>query len=298
MNLTRREVPTRLGAVAGAGVMLKTMTDIGVARASRYDGPPDLQGDPKGTSVLILGAGVAGMSAALELRQVGYDVKLLEYQARSGGRCWSLRGGDAYTELGGYEQECGFDEGLYINPGPWRIPYHHHAVLDYCKRLGVPLQTFQQINFNAYLHAKDAFGGKPQRLREVYSDFEPDARLAGPGPGHLSVAARHRARVRPSRACRSWTRSPGPCFEIDALAGLAAGPLEPGVHRGWTGPMRASISMARKLGLLVFTLDALTNRRADQVRIASGASWCTVDSTCSSARVRPGRRAPDVRAGR
>ena len=51
-------------------------------------------------------------------------------------------GGDSYTELGGATQRCAFDEGLYLNPGPWRIPYHHHAILDYCRRFGVALEPF------------------------------------------------------------------------------------------------------------------------------------------------------------
>lgn len=171
MLLTRRELLARIGMTAGAGVMLNAMTAIGAAKASQYDGPIDLQGDTNGKSVVILGAGLAGMSAALELRQAGYDVTVLEYQQRSGGRCWSLRGGDKYTELGGEEQTVNFDDGLYINPGPWRIPYHHHAVLDYCRRLGVALQTFNQINFNAYLHSTEAFEGKPQRYRHVLADY-------------------------------------------------------------------------------------------------------------------------------
>jgi monoamine oxidase len=82
-----------------------------------------------------------------------------------------LRGGDRFTELGGFEQTCGFENGLYFNPGPWRIPYHHCGILDYCKRLGVSLEPFIQVNYNAYLHARNAFGGKPQRLRQVLSDF-------------------------------------------------------------------------------------------------------------------------------
>ena len=96
---------------------------------------------------------------------------MLEYNDRAGGRCWSLRGGDRFTELGGFEQTCGFAKDLYFNPGPWRIPYHHRGILDYCKRLGVSLEPFIQVNYNAYLHAKDIFGGKPQRLRHVLSDF-------------------------------------------------------------------------------------------------------------------------------
>jgi monoamine oxidase len=83
-----------------------------------------------------------------------------------------LRGGDSFIELGGFKQTCEFEQGLYINPGPWRIPYHHRAVLDYCKRLGVALEPFIQLNHNAFLHATGAFGGIPQRIREVKTDFQ------------------------------------------------------------------------------------------------------------------------------
>ena len=111
------------------------------------------------------------MVAAMELRRAGYRVTILEYNDRSGGRTWTIRGGDRFTELGGAVQDCAFDDGLYINPGPWRIPYHHRAMLDYCKRLGVALEPFVQVNHNAYLHAAGSFGGKPQRYREVQADF-------------------------------------------------------------------------------------------------------------------------------
>jgi len=49
-------------------------------------GPIELQGAPKGASVLILGAGMAGMTAAYELRSAGYKVQVLEYNGRPGGR--------------------------------------------------------------------------------------------------------------------------------------------------------------------------------------------------------------------
>src|SRR6202789_979825 len=111
------------------------------------------------------------MTAALELRKAGYKVQVLEFNSRAGGRNWTLRGGDRFTELGGFTQTCGFDKELYFNPGPWRIPYHHRAVLDYCKRLNVALEPFVELNHNALLHATRAFGGKPQRIRNVETDF-------------------------------------------------------------------------------------------------------------------------------
>lgn len=157
--------------MAGSAAMYLAMTSLGLAEDSRYAGPPRLEGTPNGTSVLILGAGVAGMAAAMELERAGYRVTVLEYNDRVGGRTWTLRGGDRYTELGGETQDCRFANGLYLNPGPWRIPYHHRGLLDYCKRLGVALEPFTQVNHNAYLHSSDAFGGRPQRYREVQADF-------------------------------------------------------------------------------------------------------------------------------
>src|SRR5882757_4843884 len=158
--------------MAGSAAMYHAMTSLGFASESSYKGPVKLEGDPKGVSVLILGAGLAGMTAALELRKAGYKVQILEFNSRAGGRNWTLRGGDSFTELGGFKQVCEFEQGLYINPGPWRIPYHHRALLDYCRRLGVALEPFIQLNHNAYLHASRAFDGKPQRFRAIKADFQ------------------------------------------------------------------------------------------------------------------------------
>ena len=169
--MRRRDLLTLIGTAAGSAAMYQAMASLGFAAESFYRGPLVLDGDPKGASVLVLGAGLAGMVAALELSKAGYQVQVLEYNDRAGGRCWSLRGGDRYTELGGAAQNCAFEPGLYLNPGPWRLPYHHHAVLDYCRRLGVALEPFVQLNHNAYVHAANAFGGKPQRYRHVASDF-------------------------------------------------------------------------------------------------------------------------------
>ncbi|MDH6232695.1 monoamine oxidase [Mesorhizobium soli] len=171
-GISRRDLLSLIGVTAGSAVMYQAMTSLGFAAESGYKGRIKLEGDPKGASVLILGAGLAGMTAALELRQAGYKVQILEFNKRAGGRNWTIRGGDTVTELGGGTQKCEFDEGLYINPGPWRIPYHHNGLLDYCKRLGVALEPFQQVNHNAFIHSTNAFGGKPQRVRDIKTDFQ------------------------------------------------------------------------------------------------------------------------------
>ncbi|WP_322891099.1 MULTISPECIES: flavin monoamine oxidase family protein [unclassified Yoonia] len=172
MTMTRRELLGAVGMTAGSAAMYYAMASLGHAQESTYQGRISLTGEPtNGRRVLVLGAGLAGMTAALELRDAGYDVQVLEYREKAGGRCWTLRSGDTYTDIDGVIQNVDFEDGNYINPGPWRIPYNHHAVLDYCKRLGVKLEPFIQKNHNAYLHRSDAFGGEPQRFRHVATDY-------------------------------------------------------------------------------------------------------------------------------
>ncbi len=168
---TRRQLLTRIGLTAGSVAMYQAMTRMGHATGTDFAAPPQLSGAAPGTTVLVLGAGLSGMLAAYELRRAGYSVRVLEFQARSGGRNMTLRGGDTLTELGGATQTVNFAQGNYINPGPWRIPYHHQAILHYCKAFGVALEPFIEVNHNAYLHNTKAFGGAPQRYRHISSDF-------------------------------------------------------------------------------------------------------------------------------
>ncbi len=170
-EMSRRALLAMIGAASGGAAMYQAMTSLGHAAESDFE-PIELDGDPKGTSVLVLGAGLAGLVSAYELAKAGYKVEVLEYGGRVGGRSWTLRGGDEYTELGGFRQVCTFEKDLYLNPGPWRIPYHHRGMLDYCRRFGVALEPFMQLNYNAYVHGAKAFDGKPQRFRHVLSDYQ------------------------------------------------------------------------------------------------------------------------------
>jgi monoamine oxidase len=111
-SMSRRELLALVGKVAGGGVMYGAMRSLGFAAESHFTGPIRLDGAPKGTEILVLGAGLAGLVSALELRNAGYKVKVLEFNARAGGRAWTLRGGDTFTEMGGATQHCAFDKGL------------------------------------------------------------------------------------------------------------------------------------------------------------------------------------------
>ncbi|HEX5504357.1 MAG TPA: flavin monoamine oxidase family protein, partial [Thermomicrobiales bacterium] len=87
------------------------------------------------------------------------------------------RGGTTETEIGGPAQTCAFDDGLYLNPGPARIPQHHRALLGYCKEFGVALEVLVNRNGAAYSYqetrgpAGGPLAGRALRRRAVWADL-------------------------------------------------------------------------------------------------------------------------------
>jgi polyamine oxidase len=55
---------------------------------------------PAGSSVVVIGAGIAGLAAAVHLQVQGYRVTVLEARERVGGRIWTSRDLGPATELG------------------------------------------------------------------------------------------------------------------------------------------------------------------------------------------------------
>ena len=169
MALTRRALLERIGAVGGAGAVYMAMETLGLAmptptNAENFALPP-ASGD--GKSVVILGAGIAGLVSAYELQRAGYKVTVLEARDRVAGRVWTVRGGDAVEQMGRPMQRAEFDKGLYFNAGAARIPSTHHCILGYARRLGVPLEVWVNSNRNAPWD----FGGKVQQERRVVNDM-------------------------------------------------------------------------------------------------------------------------------
>jgi monoamine oxidase len=155
---TRREFIQQVAAYGGsASAAMAALELLAPARATAF--AP--MGDGRGTKVVILGAGVAGLCAAYELGKLGYDCTMLEARARAGGRVWTIRGGTTHTEIGGATQTAAFAEGHYLNPGPARVP-QHHVTMDYYREFGIAVEQFGNLNFNAYYHSTKA---PPERQR-------------------------------------------------------------------------------------------------------------------------------------
>lgn len=171
--MNRRMLLQFVGRAGGVAAVLTTMKAMGLMSANATASTrPNLAIDSgAGTSVVILGAGVAGMTAAYELTKAGYSCTILEARDRAGGRCWTLRGGDAIVETDS-QQTCAFDAAdyLYMNVGPARIPHHHTNLLGYCKTFGVPLEVVVNENRAAYFQDDNAFDSKPMSNRRVVND--------------------------------------------------------------------------------------------------------------------------------
>jgi len=171
MGVTRRNFIARVAAAGGYGAAFSTMNALGLL------GQPDTQSWEglakdlgKGRSVVILGAGIAGMVAAYELGKAGFDCTVLEARERPGGRNWSIRKGSKIEFTDGTVQHCDWKEGLYLNAGPARIPSIHRTMLGYCEELGVPLEVEINTSRSALLQSDDLNGGRAVEQRQVIYD--------------------------------------------------------------------------------------------------------------------------------
>ncbi|MCS7234770.1 MAG: FAD-dependent oxidoreductase [Armatimonadota bacterium] len=104
-RLSRREFLQAAGAVAVA------------ATAGRLLRPTEALAGPQAPRVVIVGAGLAGLSAGYYLRQAGFHPKIYEAGTRTGGRMLSVRGALApglVTEFGGEFIDTGHEDVLRL----------------------------------------------------------------------------------------------------------------------------------------------------------------------------------------
>ena len=84
------------------------------------------------TSVVVIGAGLAGLAAARELKKSGVNVIVLEGSNRAGGRCRTL-------------SSTSFDKGLFAEAGGVRIPKSHKVVMKYIETFGINTIPFSNM---------------------------------------------------------------------------------------------------------------------------------------------------------
>ncbi|TDH63914.1 FAD-binding protein [Dankookia rubra] len=223
--ITRRALLDGVAAAGGARAAIATLAALGGLEATpTRAAAPDLPRD--GRRVLVVGGGIAGLVAALEMQRAGWSVRLLEAASQAGGRCMTLRGGDAVEEIGGPAQRIGWNASphLYFNPGPARIPHHHRGILGYCRALGVPLEVLVNENRAALV---DAPGG-PVALRRVQADLRgvvAELAVKGLGAGGLGLPVTEADLARLRQALRFWGGLDAESrYRGNSRAGWAVGP--------------------------------------------------------------------------
>ena len=171
MGLSRREFLTRVGQAGGYGAAFMMMQSLGLLPAPGAYAQDALKPVPgKGTRVVILGGGIAGLVSAYELGKAGYRCTVLEARERVGGRNWSIRRGTQIQFADGTQQTCNFEDGRYFNAGPARLPSIHTTMLGYCRELGVPLEVEVNTSRGTLLQCDKMNDGKPVEQRQMVND--------------------------------------------------------------------------------------------------------------------------------
>ncbi len=102
--------------------------------------------------VIVVGAGMAGLTAAYELQRAGHQPVVLEARARVGGRVLTIREP--------------FSHGLYGEAGAMRLPSTHTLTRAYIDQFGLQTTEFTQASPNACFY----IGGHRHLRRDVARD--------------------------------------------------------------------------------------------------------------------------------
>ena len=139
LALSRRQF---LGAAGAAAVSVAAWTPR--ARAATGD------------RVVIVGAGLAGLTCAYRLKHAGVTAEIHEASDRLGGRCWSIRGA--------------FAPGLVAEHGGELIDTGHIELRQLAKELGFALDNLLQAETNG-TEPLYYFDGRPYTFEEASEDY-------------------------------------------------------------------------------------------------------------------------------
>jgi monoamine oxidase len=109
-----------------------------------------------GTQIIIVGAGLAGLTCAFRLKQAGYRATVLDAAGRLGGRCLSRRGH--------------FDDGQIAERGGELIDTSHKAIRRLTRQLGLRLEDVQAAQRPGTIPLY-YFQGEPYTMAEARADF-------------------------------------------------------------------------------------------------------------------------------
>jgi monoamine oxidase len=140
---------TRRGLLRRAGTGALALTALGrLAPVARGAAAP---------RIVVVGAGLAGLTCAYRLGQAGYTAQLFEASGRVGGRCWTLRGA--------------FADGQIVEHGGELIDQGHDAVRHLAQELGLRLDNLLRAEVNG-TELLASFDGAPYTYAEITDDLK------------------------------------------------------------------------------------------------------------------------------
>ena len=195
---------TRRGFLRDAAVAGAATTAFGVfAQRSRAATPAG--------RVVVVGAGLAGLSAAYRLKQAGIVAEVHEASDRIGGRCWTLRGA--------------FADGQIVEHGGELIDQGHTAIRQLASELGLKLDNLLSAEANGteqtswFDGARYSYEEATADIKAAWQKIHKDVSAASyPTTFESSTAARPRARPDVDRRLdrgdvrrAAWTRRSASC---------------------------------------------------------------------------------------
>ncbi|MEN9835454.1 MAG: hypothetical protein RL011_1647 [Pseudomonadota bacterium] len=152
---------TRRGFVRGAGLGVVGSTALlAGCRTSGRDARLSSADVKEAGRVVIVGGGVAGLTAAYRLRQVGLKTSIYEGSDRLGGRVWT--------------QDKFNSEGMFCERGGELIDSVHSDLIALSEELGLEIQ--EVIDDPKLTRDMFLFGGKVRSDKEIIAAFEPLAK--------------------------------------------------------------------------------------------------------------------------
>jgi monoamine oxidase len=140
--------PTRRQLLAGsAGI-------AAAAAAGRFAPAAGAADSPR---IVVVGAGLAGLSCAYRLKQAGYSAQVYEASERIGGRCWSDR--------------TSFANGQVVEHGGELIDQGHTAVRQLASQLGLKLDNLLSAERNG-TEPFYYFDGEPYSFAQATDDLK------------------------------------------------------------------------------------------------------------------------------
>jgi monoamine oxidase len=115
-----------------------------------------------GPKIVIVGAGLAGLTCAYRLKQAGYTAEVYEASNRIGGRCWTGRAGAADNP---FAQSQVFEHGGEL------IDQSHTQVRQLAGELGLTLDNLLAAEVNG-TETLGYFDGRPYHYTEMVDDIK------------------------------------------------------------------------------------------------------------------------------